>query len=548
MTVTTNPSVNGDPQSSVSGAGNASRSGPLLVAVLGDSISQDGYSVTTAGASYLPHGYMTWAMGFSMGALWCPLVATPNSATPLLNYNRAVSGETAAQTLARVSELSALPVKPSFCVIATGTNSIGAASPGSATSIAATIISICTGVLALGITPVLCTLLPRGNGTSSGAGNGWGNLSTAAQVQNAKALLLEVNRQLRTYAGVTPGVILADIFHSIVDYTTTWSDPVSTLTGRSTATPDYVHPCVPGAVRVGRVVWNAIAPFVAPAVRQAAGSGDAWDGTYNVFGSMFDSSFSAGGGSAGTGVSSPAAWAGTTAYAVNALVINAAGVSYKCAVAGTSGSVAPTVTAGQQIDGTVVWQPLSTAATAGPPAAMTSNRLTGASATATQLTQSAQGGRVGNETVYAVTSAENAQFRVYTTSGGSVIPNGNFSLGDVIYAEAEFDWDCGSGGYYGWPDFNLRWSGSAYVGTYQVNAAGINAVGINTHVQGTGSVLLRSPLIDAGATTLLSGINFWLLAGARSSGSGAVLTAIRNVTVRKYNKAAAGALTWTAAV
>lgn len=520
-------------------------SGMALVSAFGDSIIQDGYSLATGLATYQPHGFMTWAMGFSMGALWCPFVATPNSATALLNYNRGVSGETASQTAARVTELDALPVKPRFCIILTGTNDLNPTTAPSATTVASTITGICDSVLSRGITPVLCTLLPRGNGTSSGSSNGWSALSTVTQVKTAKGILLEINRQLRGYASITPGVILADTFFSILDYSTTWSDPVSTYTGRTSATPDYLHPNVPGAVQVGKVVWNAIAPFVAPAVRSASGTGDGWDATFNPYGSMFDSSFSTNGGSAGTGVSAAAAWVTLTAYVVND-VVTSGGFSYRCVVAGTTGATSPTFTAGQGLDGTVVWEVLSLTALGGVPSLLTANRVLGAAATATILTQKRADGLLGNEEVFSMYSAENAQFRSYLTSTGSAFSNANWSLGDVLYAEIEVSWNCGAGGYYCAPDIMLRWAGSAYSGTYTVSAALPNAT-IATHVQGAYTALLRTPLIDSGLTTALTGNNFWTLCGARSSGSGRVLSTIRNVTVKKYNKTAPGAITWTAA-
>jgi hypothetical protein len=48
-------------------------------------------------------------------------------------------------------------------------------------------------------------------------------------------------------------------------------------------------------------------------------------------------------------------WAATTAYALDAIVA-ANGLLYKCTVAGTSGSTAPSHTSGTATDGTVTWQ------------------------------------------------------------------------------------------------------------------------------------------------------------------------------------------------
>lgn len=55
------------------------------------------------------------------------------------------------------------------------------------------------------------------------------------------------------------------------------------------------------------------------------------------------------------GVASNIAWAASTAYAIDALV-NVNGNVYKCTVAGTSGSTAPSATSGSTTDGGVTWQ------------------------------------------------------------------------------------------------------------------------------------------------------------------------------------------------
>jgi hypothetical protein len=54
-------------------------------------------------------------------------------------------------------------------------------------------------------------------------------------------------------------------------------------------------------------------------------------------------------------VNGKAQWQATTAYTLNTIVNTSAGNVYQCTVAGTSGSVAPSVTSGTQTDGTVTW-------------------------------------------------------------------------------------------------------------------------------------------------------------------------------------------------
>lgn len=270
----------------------APMSGPSLVAALGDSITAQSIYVAANIGAYSSVGFMTWAMAFSMGALWCPLAWEIGTATAKLNYNRGVAGETAAQAAARITEIDALPVKPRFCSVLTGTNNLTINTSQTAASIAAEITGLCDALLSRGIMPVLCTILPRGNGTAAG----WQSL-TAGQITTARGRLLEVNRMLRGYASVTPGVILADTWASIVNFASATSDPLVTYSA------DYIHMTVPGAVRVGQAWWTAIEPFLAPGASNAFGGGDAWSTSDNPYGSQIDGSFGASGGTAGTGTS-----------------------------------------------------------------------------------------------------------------------------------------------------------------------------------------------------------------------------------------------------
>lgn len=403
-------------------------SGPSLVAAMGDSITADGAFANATTLTYYAHGYMTWAMGFSNGALWCPLVGTPDTTTPVLNYNRAVSGETAEQVLARVPELDALPVKPRFCIGMMGTNNLTVNIGQSAASIMLAIAAWCDAIRLRGITPVLCTLLPRGNGTSAG----WASLS-AGQIGTARGILLELNRQIRSYCASEPGVILADTFYSILNFASATSDPVAAYTGRGVAaSPDYIHPCTPGAILVGKVVWDAMAPFVGAAPRNAAGTGDLWSTTDNKFGSFYDSSWAATGGTAGTGISG----------------------------------------------GTV-------------PAAWTANREAGASATAAAAVAARVDGKPGNEFSLDITSAESAQFRLYKDTNGT-IANGTFSAADAIFAECSVTF-AGAGTQFASPDvwFKFTAPSTTVYSVYATNSVSTapGDVGLAAY-----TVLLRTPI------------------------------------------------------
>jgi lysophospholipase L1-like esterase len=538
MTVTTNRTKTGiQPNTTPAGLS----AGPALVAALGDSITA--YSVTggvnTNFLSYQPHGFLTWAMGFSMGSLWCPLVGTPNNATPLLNYNRGVSGETAEQAAARITEIDALPTKPRFCSVLAGTNNLVLNLSQTSASIAATVTGICDALLARGITPVLCTLLPRGSGTSGG----WSTL-TSGQITTARGRLMDVNRRLRTYAANTTGVILADLFYSILDYSSATSDPVASLTGASSATPDYIHPNVPGSQAVGLAWWNAVSKSINAAVVQAAGLGDAWDGTNNPFGSMWDSSYNTNGGTAGTGAAAVSAWGATTAYTVNA-VVTSGGNLYQCVVAGTSGTVAPVHTTGQALDGTVLWQYRAASGVAGVPVSWTVVRSTGSACTAAVATSARSDGQTGNEMTISLNASTDAiaKFQSYPTATSGALPNANFSANDAIYCVFDVVVDCGSALAYGVPDIQLRTTASAYAGTYVLNATAPNA-GVATHCTGKFTAQFRTPILDTGATNIQTVGGVVALDGARTGGSGSVLFARRNQQIRKYDKTAPGAITW----
>lgn len=310
--------------------------GPALVAVLGDSISLNVYATTNIGA-YRATGFITWAMGFSMGALWCPLVWEIGNATPKLKYNRSVTGETAAQAAARITEIDALPVKPRFCSVMTGTNNLTVNTSQTAASITAEITGLCDALLRRGIIPVLCTLLPRGNSTSAG----WSAL-TSGQIATARGRLHDINRMLRSYASATPGVILADVWSSVVNFASSTSDPLVTYAA------DYLHPTAPGAIRVGQAWWQAVAPYASVSLDSAYGDGDAWSTSDNPFGSHLNGAWGSSGGTAGTGTSGtvPNGWtanrfAGSSSTAVVAQQARADGKNgYETTIAMTGSDTA----------------------------------------------------------------------------------------------------------------------------------------------------------------------------------------------------------------
>lgn len=446
---------------------NPALSGPILAAALGDSITQ---SAVSGGSSfnqigYQSTGFMTWAMAFSRGLLWCPMVVEVGVSGALLQYNRAISGETAEQIAARITEIDALPVKPRFVSVLAGTNNLQINPSQTAASIANVIIGLCKDLLSRRITPVLCTLLPRGNGTSAG----WGVL-TAGQILTARGRLLEVNRRLRTFAGSTRGVILADTFNAVCNFASATSDADVNFQ------PDYLHLNMPGAVRVGEAWWEAVKNYLGSPPEYFQGAGDAWHATENPYGSMLTAAYAASGGSAGVGVT-----------------------------------------------GTV-------------PAGCTANRLSGSASTAMVTQQPRADGRNGFETTISMAGVtDNATFRLY--EGTSLIANANFSANDVIYFEQDIVFNGPGPNQFGNPDTNIRINGALT----QVYSA-INSAGASGDMQGVYEFRLRTPLIlipTAGITTT----SLWSVDGIRPGGTATVTR--RPPVLRKYDRNATGAITWT---
>jgi hypothetical protein len=111
--------------------------GGNLCAVLGDSLANNGEGI----------------------AYWLSALSKQKFHFRSAAYVRSYPGERSDQTLARVAEVTGLPVKPRFCLISTGSND--AAVGVSAATFQANLLAIIAALRAAGITPILMTVPPR---------------------------------------------------------------------------------------------------------------------------------------------------------------------------------------------------------------------------------------------------------------------------------------------------------------------------------------------------------------------------------------------------
>ena len=216
----------------------ASRSRPgNRVIWFGDSITSGsaGTSISGQGTSALvldAKGFHNWANVMLRHALD-------------FRGNAGVSGNSTTQMLARISEV--LAVASDWVVVLGGTND-----SVDATTTQTALTSIYTTLMAAGRRVVACTIPPT---TSAAAG--------------IETLRTTANNWIRTYARSTPGIVLADLAAAYVD------PSGSGFKALSTATHDGVHPNSYGAMRMGRVLADAMRPHIAISNDQLTHQGDA---------------------------------------------------------------------------------------------------------------------------------------------------------------------------------------------------------------------------------------------------------------------------------
>lgn len=209
---------------------------PNTVALLGASISNMGggtgvgiYDTPVASPLTRVDGFFAWANVSLGGRL-------------TLTKNAGVNGNTSAQILARVTDVTNLAVLPGYCILADCASNDLIANTASATIIT-NLQAICDALQAKGITVVICTVSPIAG--------------TTAHMQRQE----EVNRWIRDRVG-QPGFI-------VCDWAARWADPTTAGPKTGFAT-DGVHPTPVGAGALGRVLADAMRPHLGGSVLLAS--------------------------------------------------------------------------------------------------------------------------------------------------------------------------------------------------------------------------------------------------------------------------------------
>lgn len=269
------------------GPTNAPFAGVQLCAAFGDSITANGVQAGAGFLRYSATGFSSWLQALSMGRLWFPLAMVHGTSVPTINYNKGVSGQTTADMLLRLTDITNLSPNPRFVTVLAGTNDLGLLPSDSAETVFARWKTIADTFIAAGIIPICNTILPRAV---------WSGL-TAPQIVTARAKLLKINNYIRAYAAVRPSVILADAWQQTVNFASATSDPISAYFA------DNLHPNDLGGYIVGNVNAQAVDKWLsAQSLTRFAGPADVFDATNNPYGAFYDSSWAAGGGTALTGV------------------------------------------------------------------------------------------------------------------------------------------------------------------------------------------------------------------------------------------------------
>ena len=230
-------------------------------------------------------GYWTYLTGFKL---------------KMLN-NAGLSGDTtiagiSSQFPGLYSRLGAdvFAYNPQIAVVLIGTNDVGYGTE-TATQIANNIIMIDNAILARGIKVVVVSLPPMGSA--------WSGFSAA----NAK-LILDINRQLRQYAEITPGTVYADIYAGLVDPTS------SVATELAANTLDGIHPSSQGAYIYAQYIGKALARFNVPNIDLVNTALDTYANDTTSFNTISNPLMIGSGGTAGTNTSGviPPTWKITT--------------------------------------------------------------------------------------------------------------------------------------------------------------------------------------------------------------------------------------------
>lgn len=276
--------------------------------------------------------------------------------------NLGIGGNYSSDIAKRIGQ--ALSADADAYLIEAGTNDVVAATLSPAAAVASIVANWDT-LLVTG-KPVLATLIPPRNDV------------TVAVNEKMQA----TNKGLIDAASIRPGVYLIDCYSKILDAT---SATGAALTGMLF---DGVHPGSGGALEFGDPgarILNVLAPD--DRVSQNIGLATNYDAVNNPGGNLFNTvgipnqgAFALTGGTPGTGATAAVAWAATTVQAALTCVI-ANGNLYYTPAGGTTGTTAPSHTAGDATDGSVIWRFLNSGASVGLGTGWTMGRSTGSALT-----------------------------------------------------------------------------------------------------------------------------------------------------------------------
>ena len=263
-------------------------SGTQLFAAFGDSITANAVSTGAGFLRYNGIGFTSWLQALSMGRLWIPLAMAADQSTPSVNYNKGITGQTTADMLLRLTDITNLSPRPKFVTFLAGTNdlSVTATKGDSPETMFSRWSKIVGTFLSAGITPIVFTIPPRSL---------WTGLS-APEIVTARANLLQFNNYIRAYAASKPNVILVDAWQQFVNFGSATSDPIAGLTS------DGLHPNDLGAYKLGAAAIAAMDKWLTPYTDgHFAGPADAYAAS-TPYGAFYDTSWNAGGGTLLTGV------------------------------------------------------------------------------------------------------------------------------------------------------------------------------------------------------------------------------------------------------
>lgn len=202
------------------------------IALLGDSFTDMSEDTTGVNSYRSSRGFLTWAMQRLGQRL--QIVAAPGT------VNGGITGQTTTQILARVQQ-DVIDLKPGYAHVLAGTNDMITGVTFS--TIQANLTAIYDAIQNAGIRLIAGTIAPYSGATTT-------QLVTIERINNF----------IRSQALTRPGMIVADYHTALAGADGNWR-----TTGTTAYTGDGTHASTGGAMRMGKVLAEALTPHV-PAV------------------------------------------------------------------------------------------------------------------------------------------------------------------------------------------------------------------------------------------------------------------------------------------